>query len=147
MTSHDRLRTLLEAYGADPRRWPTAERAGAEGLLAVSAEARTLAREAQGLDALLDRAPLSRDTAINPRALAASIVHTVELSQLPRTGRPWTEAFGSRFAFGWANVAALAAAGVIGFWVGWTDINQSSGASRDMLDMMAPVTVLEEPLW
>jgi hypothetical protein len=147
MISPDRLTTLLEAYGADPRRWPAAERADAQALLARSAEARALAQDAQVLDRVLDRAPLHSNTAADPAALAAIIAGTVQTPRPLRSARSWSDAFAARFAFGWANVAALAAAGIVGFLVGWTDLTQTAVGSRDMLDMIAPVTIMEEPLW
>jgi hypothetical protein len=56
MTLH-RLRALLDAYGANPRCWPAAERESALALLAVSAEARALRADAARLDAMLDLVP------------------------------------------------------------------------------------------
>jgi hypothetical protein len=53
----DRLRTLLDAYGADPARWPTAERADALELLARSPEARAHRVAAARLDDALDAVP------------------------------------------------------------------------------------------
>lgn len=53
----ERLRTLLDAYGASPERWPPAERERALVLLAESTEARRLRDAARGLDALLDLVP------------------------------------------------------------------------------------------
>lgn len=53
----ERLATLLDAYGAHPERWPTAERDAALALLDRSPEARRLRDQAGALDALLDRAP------------------------------------------------------------------------------------------
>lgn len=50
----ERLERLAEAWGADPRRWPAAERAAARALLARDAGARTLLEHAANLDALLD---------------------------------------------------------------------------------------------
>lgn len=145
MMSLDRLKILLDAYGADPRRWPAAERAAAQALLGSSADARTAAHEAGRLDALLDRAPVRADAAADPALLAAIIAKTVPAAASRRPARSWTEAFAARFAF-WPNFAALAAAGVVGFLIGWTDLNQSAAASRDMPDLIAPMTV-EEPLW
>ena len=49
-----RLAELLDAYGASPQRWPEAERAAAEQLLALSAEAGVLRDRAARLDAALD---------------------------------------------------------------------------------------------
>lgn len=53
----DRLRTLLDAYGADPARWPAAERAPALELLARSPEARADRVAAARLDDALDAVP------------------------------------------------------------------------------------------
>jgi hypothetical protein len=52
----DRLKTLLDAYGASPARWPAEERAAAEAMIAASDEARAAFAEAARLDSLLDRA-------------------------------------------------------------------------------------------
>ncbi|MFC4728325.1 hypothetical protein [Coralloluteibacterium thermophilus] len=49
----DRLDTLLDAWGADPARWPAAERDAALALVAASAEARTRQAAAARLDAAL----------------------------------------------------------------------------------------------
>ncbi|MCK6554813.1 hypothetical protein L6Q96_09570 [Candidatus Binatia bacterium] len=51
-----RLRALVDAYGANPERWPAAERAAAEQLLRTSPEAQRYRDAAAGLDALLDLA-------------------------------------------------------------------------------------------
>ncbi len=51
-----RLAEILDAYGADPKRWPEAEREAAERLVETSPAARALRDEAALLDALLDRA-------------------------------------------------------------------------------------------
>jgi hypothetical protein len=56
MMKLDRFTELLDAYGAEPRRWPPAERAAAQAFLAVSAEARGRLAAAAALDALLDQA-------------------------------------------------------------------------------------------
>jgi len=51
------FRYLLDAYGAEPRRWPHDRRAAAEALLMRSPEAKALHAAALRLDALLDAAP------------------------------------------------------------------------------------------
>lgn len=53
-----RLRQLLDAYGATPDRWPAEERAAALALLASSVEARAQRDAAARLDTLLDLAPV-----------------------------------------------------------------------------------------
>lgn len=53
----ERLTAIIDAYGANPERWPDAERAGGLALLARSPEARAVRDAAAMLDALLDRVP------------------------------------------------------------------------------------------
>ncbi len=52
--SADRFKLILEAYGAEPSRWPDAERDAALRFLAEDARARTWLDEARALDGLLD---------------------------------------------------------------------------------------------
>jgi hypothetical protein len=52
----DRLKSLLDAYGASPARWPAEERAAAEAMIASSEAARAAFAEASRLDSLLDSA-------------------------------------------------------------------------------------------
>ncbi len=49
-----RLRALLDAYGAMPDHWPAAERAAAEALIANSAPAARAVADARALDLALD---------------------------------------------------------------------------------------------
>jgi hypothetical protein len=100
----DRFAALLDAYGADPARWPDAERAGAHALLDRSAEARARRDAAAALDALLDRA-----AAVQPSsALAARI-----LAQAPRAARAKVVRLRARVA----AVVGLAAAASLAIWL------------------------------
>ena len=49
-----RLGTLLDAYGADPDRWPEQERAAALALIDSSSDARAMRDDALSLDSVLD---------------------------------------------------------------------------------------------
>ncbi|OUL98758.1 hypothetical protein [Variovorax sp. JS1663] len=65
----ERLRQLADAWGADPRRWPEAERAAALRLLAHDTAARAQLARAVELDQLLDlHAVAAPDTALARRA-------------------------------------------------------------------------------
>ena len=78
------LAALLEAYGADPARWPQEKRRAAEQLVARDPRARALLGEAQALDRLLDAAPgaeAGRVAALSTRILAAAALE-------PRFARP-----------------------------------------------------------
>lgn len=155
MMGFDRLTSLIDAYGADPERWPADERAAGLLLLANSAEARAYARDAATLDALLDRVPLRPTVTVDPAMLAARIARA---PARPATARP---SFAARwgFGFGWANIAALAAAGIVGFMVGWTDLTTvntattpaTAAANRDIVDVIAPAAAIssttEESVW
>ena len=145
MIDMDRLTALIDAYGADPKRWPADERAAGLLLLANSAEARAYARDAEALDTLLDRVPLRPTITVDPAAMAAQIART--------PARPAVVRLRSRARigfFGWANFATLAAAGIVGFMVGWTNLNNTSTvvASRgDVVDVLAPVSAVEDSVW
>jgi hypothetical protein len=66
-----RFSALLEAYGANPDRWPSAERGTAEAYLAVNAS-NAVAGDAARLDALLDGAqPVAVSATLRAQILAA----------------------------------------------------------------------------
>jgi ferric-dicitrate binding protein FerR (iron transport regulator) len=94
----ERLQSLLEAYGAEPRRWPEAERAEALALLQAEPRLRDGAARERRLDALLDRLAAPKAT---PEFVA-------RIGRTPR--RIWVG-----FA---AQAAALAAAAICGLYVG-----------------------------
>lgn len=108
----DRLTVLIDAYGADLRRWPEGEREAARALLAADAEARERLAEAADLDAVLDAAPRpSVSIALRDRVLASAATAGLKPRRRFHMGRLlwWSGA-------GWA---AAACAGVA-FGVGLT---------------------------
>jgi len=139
----NRFRQLLDAYGADPARWPEAERAEALALLARSRRARDAAEAARALDRLLDRAPPPH-AALDADALAAGITVAMQ-PRASRAERPggWT------LSLGWPNLTALAAAALAGFIVGWSGLDATfrydlSASFEEPADGGA---VGEEALW
>ncbi|MBC7134933.1 MAG: hypothetical protein H5U25_04705 [Oceanibaculum nanhaiense] len=113
-----RLETLLDAYGADPARWPVVERAAALALLAIEPAAQARLEQARQLDRVLDRLPPApapagdlaariRAAARQQGALSAPVAPV--LVPIPANGNraPW------RFTM------ALAASAVIGLWLGF----------------------------
>jgi hypothetical protein len=130
MTRLVRFQAMLEAYGAEPARWPAKERAEALSLLADSAEAATLREEAAALDSLLDLAP-----APAPARLAAGAVAQRISRQPQETIAPYRHLSNML----WVRAAGLAAAAVIGFVVGATQMADlgdptASTASIDVAD-------------
>jgi hypothetical protein len=67
----DRLRRVLSAYGADPERWPAADRTVLQPFLAQSGEARRLVAEEAQFDGLLSAAPQGASAAAVERSKAA----------------------------------------------------------------------------
>ena len=98
----ERFAELLDAYGADFRRWPAAVRAEAAAFTAQNADAAALIAEAGSLDALLDsvRGETRPSTDLAARILAAA----------PRAQRP---------AFDRRAMLALAACAVFGVLIGY----------------------------
>lgn len=90
--SENRLIELIEAYGADSARWPVAERAAGQALLARSPAARAAAQAAQSLDALLAQAPVSTASpALLERVLSAAMPVPAP-AVLPARPGAWTRA-------------------------------------------------------
>ena len=102
-----RLAEILDAYGADARRWPAAERVAAEALIAGSAEAATLREDAAALDMMMD---LSAAPAPSPELMARVLA-----GREPSAG--WLAIL---WPFGpvWQPVSAMAAAAVLGIAIG-----------------------------
>lgn len=120
-----RLEELIDAYGADPARWPAAERAAAQALLAIEPAARTLQDRARRLDSALDALPPAPQVALQTGALAARIRAAARQQDATPANSPASPpanplpapANSNRPA--WRFTAALAASAVIGLWLGF----------------------------
>lgn len=80
----ERFRELLDAYGANPARWPQAERAGALALVATSAEARSLRDAEAAFDVLIDFADTAPVTAQLEARILATLPQTRTRAGLPK---------------------------------------------------------------
>jgi hypothetical protein len=110
-----RFASILDAYGAAPRRWPAAERAAAEALLAESPEARAMLEKAAELDRLLDAAePPAPSATLRAKILEAAPGRVV------RSRARWRRVPASPAARRFAAAAALAASLVLGMVTGGT---------------------------
>lgn len=128
----ERLKDLLDAYGADRTRWPHASRREMSILISSSAEAEALVREAEAFDRLLDTAPATapdRIAALSDRIMAASrsSPRIVSTAAPPRAARIAPAL--RRHAGG---IAALAASLMIGIFAG-----QSSSVQPAMSELAA----------
>jgi len=124
----DRLQQLLDAYGADPMRWPEEERAAALAMLARSAEARAALADAERLDAILDLA----ESAEPSSDLAARIVAAAPAVKPRRT----------RVVRRIAILVPLAAAAGLVLWLGGSvetpRVTPSSYAAWDLEQWATP---------
>ena len=128
-----RFRRLIAAYGADPGRWPPGQRTRAEALLARSAKAQALLAEAQALDALLmaDAKPPA-----DAQLAAAIVARAMGLPQ-ERTAAAAPRAIRVEWSLArlWPQAVGLAAAAVLGFVIGWTDLLPGNFGSGDTIDL------------
>ena len=126
---------LLEVYGSDRTRWPVAARASAGQLVTRLPAARRLLAEAEAVDRVLERAPmtsLAREAALAERIIAAARRSPRMVAKSAAT-RPSTDAeelpdqprgLTPRTTFGGA-AGALAASLVLGVLIGLSSLSQS----------------------
>jgi hypothetical protein len=115
-----RFEALLDAYGAEPRRWPADRRAASESLLARSPEAQALHAAARRLDGLLDAA------AVEP-APAHLIGRVLAAAPKPAAAR------GGWIAGLFKPAAGIALAAVLGLGLGGV-ISPFGAANGDVAD-------------
>jgi anti-sigma factor RsiW len=120
----ERFEAMLNAYGADPRRWPASERAAAEAFAAHDPRAPALLAAAADLDAAIGAASPSPASA----ALREAIVASARIKAAPRRSLWWAGA-----GLGAALAGAAAGAVTVGIMApGMSDdlsIEQVAGAS------------------
>lgn len=109
--TRERVRTLLDAYGADTGRWPAADRQAAERVLAGDPVLAAELADALALDRLLDALP----------SPAPSPALRVALKGIPdQATLGWAGRLAALWPFGtpWRPAAGLVAAAVLGIVVG-----------------------------
>lgn len=106
--SRNRAEQIIDAYGANPHRWPDQERAELLKLAERDEQVRLMLNEAKELDAFLDEMP----------ALHASEGLAGHLSAIPEKNRlGWLRAL---WPFGemWQPALTFASAALVGVWLG-----------------------------
>ncbi len=139
-----RFSAILEAYGADPARWPAAEREDALALTKSSVPAARALVEAGMLDSVLLRQTFPD---IGEETERFTLLHSTIVSRARRPTPTW---FGRWFGIDlapsqlWPSVAGLALATVLGFAVGLggllqaeTDHDTDDGSALSALDLSA----------
>lgn len=134
-----RFAELVDAYGADARRWPLAERAAAQALVAADPAAAALQQQAAMLDAMLDADVAAPASHTARRALMAALP-----ARGPALATRWQELLallgGWRIALP-ALAVALVAGVNIGATVGTGVLSSSTDASAAVgtaIDSEAP---------
>ena len=127
-----RFESLVEAYGAEPRRWPAGERAAAEAFARTGQGAALLAAAAE-LDCVLEAAPA-------PQPSAASRARILEAAPRPRAWRGELE----RWLRAVAPGAGLVAAGLAGVLFGATLSGPAPGEAARAEILLAEAGAFEE---
>lgn len=136
-----RLAELLDAYGADPRRWPAAERAAAQALLAASPEAASLQRRAALLDDALDQYVATAPAPALRQALLAAAVLPQRASWREMLADFWRDLGGWRLA-GPAFAASLVLGAMLPLMLDETAVDLPDE------DLIAAVQMVDElPEW
>jgi hypothetical protein len=136
----DSLEAALDTYGADRTRWPAPLRHELSALIADSAEARKLLRDAELFDQLLDQAPQYDGSRLDglKKRIEAAVGHQPRLVST----RPQTRQLPVlRRNHGWA-ATALAASLVLGVLAGQSNVVNSfwgsnSGSSANAAPQIA----------
>lgn len=143
----DDFRNLVDAYGADPARWPGDRRTAAETLLAGSPNARATLAEARVLDRLL-RAAAADDEADTARMERVVRMSVLKLPPHPGTARSGT-AGAARTPHGraapWLRAVGLTCAALAGIVFGSID-QPASTASLDITQIVFGPTIIESLL-
>ncbi len=141
--------TLLEQYGAEPRRWPDALRAPAGKLLEMSLEARAEQQRAAILDAMLDRADAPAVSEARVARVVAGALADLPVPGLVRRRAPFSLRPGgwlAPLAAFWPRAAGLAACTAAGVLVGTiTPANTAAHYSEAGADVTATAGVADLP--
>ena len=118
-----RLRTMAEAYGANPARWPNAEQGAAKEILANSPDAQKLVKQAGLIDTFLDASPEPSlaDAGLLKRLATIPYQETAAVPEI-QNQTTFGEFVKSLFPSGGfaPQGMALAVAGILGIWLGVT---------------------------
>lgn len=126
--SYDRVKAILDAYGADPAHWPEAERAAMKRAVSSLAEFTALRDEQAGLDHLLNQDRIALDAA----ALKARILVTAP-RPAPQASRGRV---GGRIP-AFAAAASLVVGSLLGFVTAAATVNRDMAAENLLADAFA----------
>jgi hypothetical protein len=147
MVTAQRLNELLDAYGADPTRWPEAERAAAQALLARTPDLGARG-DAERLDAALARLHGEVPPAVVARVAAGIEREVASRSQSDATGPSWGALLWSATASTWPRAAAFAGVIVLGIVAGLSSDPSALSTTDGAFDGISGTSVMGEyALW
>ena len=126
----DRFLTIVEAYGADPRRWPATERATAQAFAAADPQAPAILAAADALDAWLHESAVAAPS----EDLRRRVLEAAPRPRRKVAARQW-----------WAPGAGFAAAGLAGIVLGLALFGRSPPAAPEPEQGVAAVMAEAEP--
>ena len=146
-----RLEAVLGAHGANPARWPAAEAAGLMALAKADRKGGKMLAYARALDQVLAIAPGSPVGGVDglaSRILAKAALTapvSAEVVSLPHRPRDLSSLPGRRPLHLWQVCGAMAAALLIGVFVGGSDLvvpafQQVAGLSQDEVETTTQVS-------
>lgn len=149
-----RVEEILPAYGADPARWPDAERAAAEAVLATDpARARTLLERERSLDQTLDSwaAPAVSEKARASMATAATPGFISRVRGAFNAGIGWRgPLWQPAGAFACALLLGMVAGGAVPATAidiaGFTDLDPAAeayGETAELEDLLSDFDILD----
>jgi hypothetical protein len=125
----DKLEAALDTYGADRTRWPAPLRLTLSGLIAGSAEAQKMLRDAEAFDRLLDKAPQydsSRLAQLSARIASAAERQPRLVSDRAAPATETTPRRGFMRRYNGLAATALAASLVLGVFAGQLNLFNST---------------------
>lgn len=131
--SMERFKRLLDAYGADARRWPEADWTRAQSLLSASSDARKEWSRAAALDSLLDHHPAKVEDAAVERSFDRIVAELDRRQAAPQPPAPFIARVASSTA---PRASFFAVVAVLGFLFGLSGWGEPvSTASADTLSI------------
>lgn len=132
-----RLAEVLAAYGADPARWPAAERDRLQALVESQPE---LLAEALEIDRVLAQAPAPRIPAGAAARLLARAGRIEPAPQVIPLDRRSLRG-GSPSIWSWGAAAALAASFAFGIFLGTTNFASLPNGGSDVVEIDDPIVL------
>jgi len=141
----DRVRQIIDAYGADAHRWPAGERSAAQELVRSEATLTAYLEQARALDSVLDLATTAQPSEALRRSILAErpAAHVQDASvgagSVSGVSNWWRGLLDQLVPGvpGWQPVAGFAASLLVGVWLGAQGIVPVEDGASESFDTAA----------